>query len=174
MVGTLEHYDSRPSGVRAGNLDRVLHRFGSTVGQQGFLGKIAGGQPIEHFGQFHMRLVVGHHRTHVNQFGSLFLDGVYHPLWRVAHRKHANAPSQVNQHISVQVFDQCAVSAFNRNGNGLGHCSSDRNLTAGVESHTGWTGYRGFELNVGHGKSPLRMFSRTCSSAQGTLFDCGV
>ena len=94
-----------PSGVRAGDLHRVLHRFGAAVHEQSFLGKFAGRDLVHALGQAHIVFVGRHLNAGMQKTFELALDCIHHRLAAMTHVEAADAAGKIQVAVAVNVFE---------------------------------------------------------------------
>src|SRR5262249_37562512 len=102
----------RAAGVPACQFQSGFQRFGATVGEEDALGRLAGRQFREALRQVDLRTVVKIGSRHVQELRCLVLNGGDDVRVAVPRRGDGDAGREIEEQVSVHVFDDRAAAAF--------------------------------------------------------------
>ena len=105
MEGAEKRYHVLPLGVIASQFKRALNRFRTRVAVVDFVGAGHGGNLRQTLRQGDHVLVIKIRARHVNQLGSLFLNGRDHMRMAMSGRSHSDAGGKIEELVSVHVGD---------------------------------------------------------------------
>ena len=111
VVGVIECDDGGLARSGAGDLDGVLNGFCTRVQQYGAGWARDRGELVEFFSNLNIRLVWGHHEARVGEVRDRFLDRGHDLRVRCTHGGHGDAGAEVDEAVTVNVFDDAAVGA---------------------------------------------------------------
>jgi hypothetical protein len=109
VEGVLEGYDRGAARVVAGDLGRVLDRFGPRVDEEGALLRITRHQSVQLLGQLQITLVFGDVEAGVGELVGLLLYRLDHPGVRVPHIQDTDATTEVDKRVAVDVGEEGAL-----------------------------------------------------------------
>ena len=119
VEGVFETNDGRTLGVGARDLDGVFDGLGSGVHEDGFLREIARGKRVEFFRDGHVALIGSDGETEMQVFLELLADRGEHARRAMANIEAANAASEIEIAIAVDVLDDGAFGARGENRRGV-------------------------------------------------------
>ena len=96
VEGAAETDDPGAAGVHAGNLHRILHRFGAGRDEQRLLRRLARRERVQFLGEGNGRLVRRHHEAGVAEAVELLADRGLHARVQMASVQHGDARPEVD------------------------------------------------------------------------------
>ena len=125
VICVIERHHGRFACVRPGDLDRVLDRFRAGVEQRRPLLARAGREPVELFGDRDVPLVRCDHEAGVGEPGRLISNRGDDGRRRVSDGGHRDARTQIDEPITVDVFDDAAEGPRRVHGHGVADPTGD-------------------------------------------------
>src|SRR5437667_12451560 len=119
MEGVFETNDGGTLGVGAGNLDGVFDGLGSGVHEDGFLREIARSKRVEFFGDGDVAFVGSDGEAEMQVFLELLTDRGEHARRAMANIEAADAASEIEIAVAVDVLDEGAFGARAENRRGV-------------------------------------------------------
>src|SRR6266850_61904 len=134
MEGVFETDYGRTLGVGAGDLDGVFDGFGAGVEEDGFFRKISGGQRVQFFRHGNIALVGSDGEAEMQVPLELLADRGEHPGRAMADVEAADAASEIEVAIAVDIIDSCALRACGENRRGVRWTAWNRGFAARHQS----------------------------------------
>src|SRR6266850_31403 len=134
MEGVFETDYGRTLGVGAGDLDGVFDGFGTGVEEDGFFRKISGGQRVQFFRHGNIALVGSDGEAEMQVPLELLADRGEHPGRAMADVEAADAASEIEVAIAVDIIDSCALRSCGENRRGVRWTAWNRGFAARHQS----------------------------------------
>ena len=147
MEAVLETDHCLPAGKEPRHLNRVLHRLGTAVEEEGLLFVGAGSNAIEPFGQLHVGLVGGNREADVGEPIELLPHRLHHARMPMAGVDHADSASKVDQPVAIGVGEDRSVRMHDRYGSHRGDPPRNGLAPPGQQGTAVGTGDLGLETD---------------------------
>ena len=122
----IEHNDALALREVAGDLDRVLDRLGSGIREHGAARPGPRDQPVQSFGQRHVRLAHGDVETRVREPFQLLAHRLEDRGIGVARVEHRQSGPQIDQGVPIDVTDDRAGRGIDEHRRGEEHAARNR------------------------------------------------
>jgi len=151
VEGVFETDHGRAPGVSARDLDGVLDRLCAARQQQRFLGRAAGRQRVQLFGEPHVALVRRHHEAGVQEAIRLRMQRGDHARLAMPGIETADAAREIEVAVAVHILDDGAFGATYENGRQLRDAAWHGPAAALGQRSGARSGDGGLQMNRGHG-----------------------